>query len=315
MTPPESTCWECHGTGTSLGDPIEVGAARKVQVKMQRPEPLMMSTAKSNIGHLEGGAAMAGMVKCVLQVSCSGCFSSLHVRQLNAHLEYEAFEAFFETELSSFKYLQGHSQVTSLGFGGSNGHAVFWGRKFLGEDVDFNQQIRRRLAKMSPPEVRVLGDDPGEWETDGPDHAAQPGDTFRIEINAIDPLDAPIRWVKKTDALEDMEEDDEDVFYSVMGNFNEWEEDRMAPGIVPGQHVSTIMVPSDGHVEFRFLKDGDVDKVICPSEQRCTRKSGEIWGPSAGLNNNWFVRAEPDSELQVELICLKGRYSVVWFKV
>merc|ERR1719413_171033 len=59
MTPPESTVWECHGTGTSLGDPIEVGAVRKVQIKMPRIEPLMIATSKSNIGHLEGGAAMA----------------------------------------------------------------------------------------------------------------------------------------------------------------------------------------------------------------------------------------------------------------
>merc|ERR1719486_236463 len=53
MTPPESTVWECHGTGTSLGDPIEVGAVRKVQIKVARSEPLMVSTSKSNIGHLE----------------------------------------------------------------------------------------------------------------------------------------------------------------------------------------------------------------------------------------------------------------------
>merc|ERR1719487_3241400 len=48
MTPPESTVWECHGTGTSLGDPIEVGAVRKVQIKMKRLEPLMIASSKSN---------------------------------------------------------------------------------------------------------------------------------------------------------------------------------------------------------------------------------------------------------------------------
>merc|ERR1712060_174147 len=78
MTPPESTVWECHGTGTSLGDPIEVGAVRKIQIKVQRPEPLMMSTSKSNIGHLEGGAAMAGMVKCIQQVMNCESLCSLH---------------------------------------------------------------------------------------------------------------------------------------------------------------------------------------------------------------------------------------------
>merc|ERR1712146_30692 len=96
--------WECHGTGTSLGDPIEVGAVRKTQIKVERTEPLMLSTSKSNIGHLEGGAAMAGMVKCIQQLKTCGCFTSLHVSQLNPHLEHAAFDAFFETELSHFSY-------------------------------------------------------------------------------------------------------------------------------------------------------------------------------------------------------------------
>merc|ERR1712060_105337 len=68
MTPPESTVWECHGTGTSLGDPIEVGAVRKVQIKMPRVEPLMIATSKSNIGHCEGSAAITAMCKCVVTV-------------------------------------------------------------------------------------------------------------------------------------------------------------------------------------------------------------------------------------------------------
>merc|ERR1711933_661122 len=73
MTAPESTVWECHGTGTSLGDPIEVGAVRKVQIKMPRPEPLMISTSKSNIGHLEGSAAIVAMCKCVMVVVMTKC--------------------------------------------------------------------------------------------------------------------------------------------------------------------------------------------------------------------------------------------------
>merc|ERR1719384_1933931 len=86
MTPPESTVWECHGTGTSLGDPIEVGAVRKIQIKMNRQEPLMIVSNKTNIGHLEGGAAMAVMVKCILQSKMARCLPTLHLRTLNAHL-------------------------------------------------------------------------------------------------------------------------------------------------------------------------------------------------------------------------------------
>merc|ERR1719282_1151221 len=189
MTPPESTAWECHGTGTSLGDPIEVGAVRKIQIKMQRPEPLMISTAKSNIGHLEGGAAMAGMIKCVLQASHGTCLSTLHVRQLNAHLEHAAFEAFFETEATKFKYNQGHCQVSSLGFGGSNGHAIFWAKKNIGVPLDDKDAVISRIKAMSAPAVTVIGDDPSEWEWDGPDLDSKPGEKYRIFMSSADAPD------------------------------------------------------------------------------------------------------------------------------
>merc|ERR1719145_228528 len=82
MTPPESTVWECHGTGTSLGDPIEVGAVRKVQIKMPRLEPLMISTSKSNIGHLEGSAAAVAMNKCIMTVIMTKCAPTIHFKTL-----------------------------------------------------------------------------------------------------------------------------------------------------------------------------------------------------------------------------------------
>merc|ERR1719282_2122477 len=136
MTPPESTVWECHGTGTSLGDPIEVGAVRKVQIRMQRLEPLMLTSNKTNIGHLEGGAAMGAICKCVIQCKYCKCCPTLHLRTLNPHLEHAAFDAIFQTEGACYTYLQGHSQVSSFGFGGSNGHGVFWGETETGLDIN-----------------------------------------------------------------------------------------------------------------------------------------------------------------------------------
>merc|ERR1719171_530260 len=98
MSPPESTGWECHGTGTSLGDPIEVGAIRKTQIKFDRESPLQIGTAKSNTGHLEGGAAIAGICKSIIAASRAHAFPTLHCRQLNPHLEAAAFTAFFSVE-------------------------------------------------------------------------------------------------------------------------------------------------------------------------------------------------------------------------
>lgn len=274
----------------------------------------MISTAKSNIGHLEGGAAMAGMVKCIKQLQATCCCVTLHDAQLNPHLESAAFEAFFSTEMAPFHYEQGHCQVTSLGFGGSNGHAIFWGKK-SGQDADPMVLLQKRIAKMAPPEVRVVGDNPDEWETDGPNQDPTPGVKYKIEINSFDPVDAPQKWVRDEAGDEAEADDDEDVFYSITGSFNGWEEDRMAPGNVSGQHTTLVTVPSSGTVEFRFLKDGDVDMVVGPATPQCTKKTAPIIGPEKGLTNSWVARASAGSELQVELMRVKGSYSVVWFAV
>jgi len=312
MTPPESTCWECHGTGTSLGDPIEVGAVRKVQRKLPRPEPLMMSTNKSNLGHLEGGAAMAAMVKCVLGVKHSQCLASLHVRQLNPHLEHSVFDAFFETERSCFAYDRGHCQISSFGFGGTNGHCIFWGKSVVGKS-DLESLVLKRIAKMSPAEIRPIGTNPDNWDSDLPDADIKPGDQYSIIMRPDDPMDEPIKWVKISN--EDKVQGQKDEFYTITGSFNSWQQDSMLPGPVPGQHTIVVPIPADGTLEFRFLKNGDEKQVLAPSVDKCSSKIAPFKGPGEGLSNCWSVRAQPNSRMQIELMYLKGMYSLMWMTV
>jgi acyl transferase domain-containing protein len=56
---------ETHGTGTELGDPIETGALRSVLRRDGDRDPVRLGTVKTNVGHLEGGAGMAGLSKLV----------------------------------------------------------------------------------------------------------------------------------------------------------------------------------------------------------------------------------------------------------
>mmetsp|Transcript_126995 Transcript_126995/g.284038 ORF Transcript_126995/g.284038 Transcript_126995/m.284038 type:complete len:940 (-) Transcript_126995:62-2881(-) len=311
MSPIESTSWECHGTGTSLGDPIEVGAVRKVMIKYNRENPLMMTTSKSNIGHLEGGAGMAAMVKCVQMVKHCHCLPTLHLGQLNPHLEHNVFDSVFETEGNGFPFKQGHAQVSSFGFGGSNGHVIYWGRSQT-DKMDVKDLIMKRLRKMAPPEVRPIGDDPSEWESDLPDDVNKPGDIYHLIINDQDPVDAPIKWVKTEAADED---EDDESFYDITGNFNGWESDRMSPGEAIGQFQTTATVPSNGMLEFRFLRDGDSEEVLAPEVANCTRKTAPIIGPKSGLTTSWVIKADPDTEFQIELCVIKGRRGVLWFKI
>merc|ERR1711920_50533 len=253
------------------------------------------------------------MVASVITVQHITAGTALHLNQLNPHLEHSVFDAFFESELNKFPFEQGHCHISSFGFGGSNGHAIFWGQSVSTVHGSTPELIMKKISKMAPPEVRPVGDDPDEWESDLFEADMKPGDKYVITMKSDDPKDIPLKWVKKESAADEEEEDDDDVAYCITGNFNSWEDDRMMPGDAKGQHMVTVIVPEDGVMEFRFLKDGDTDLVIGPEKPQCTKKTAKVIGPKAGLTNSWLVKAEPDTEIQVELMALKGKYSVLWF--
>ena len=82
---------EAHGTGTSLGDPVEFGAIQEVllarkngsSVTVENEQPLIIGAVKSNIGHLEGAAGLAGILKAVLSLKNGQVPRSLHNEALN----------------------------------------------------------------------------------------------------------------------------------------------------------------------------------------------------------------------------------------
>merc|ERR1719433_703367 len=152
---------------------------------------------------------------------------------------------------------------------------------------------------MQPPEVRVLGDNPDDWDAELPQADVKPGDIYKIYFSSDDKSTTALRWVKDEEASRPPDEDEEAI-YCITGNFNGWEDDRMAPGDVPGQHVTTAAIPSEGVLEFRFLKDGDFAKTVCPEEPNASRRSAPVAGPEAGLKNCWAVRGEPESDIQIE---------------
>jgi malonyl CoA-acyl carrier protein transacylase len=118
---------EAHGTGTSLGDPIEVKALGAVFSKSHSPEyPLMIGSLKTNMGHLEAAAGIAGLIKVVLQLQYQEIVPHLHLKEPNPHINWDELPVSVPTQLTpwsvdSQKRIGG---VSSFGFSGTNAHVV-----------------------------------------------------------------------------------------------------------------------------------------------------------------------------------------------
>lgn len=315
ITPPESCVWSCHGTGTSLGDPIEVGALRKVHNKVERPTTLLINTNKTHTGHLEGGAAMTSLLAACFQVKSSCAIPVLHFRCINPHMGPSVNDV-FNSEVNSYNYTQGNVHVSSFGFGGTNAHAILWGEHV--QDVPNMQGLfQKRLWKMSPPEVRVNGRDPALWEWDGPDQKIIPGDKYNVEMNPDDAPNASQKWFKEECGKEP--DEGEDDYYCITGPFNEWDSERMEDGPVLGLRVTTVRIPQSGSIQFRFLKNGREDEVIYPDSEKSV-KLAPILGPSkqeffGREGNTWFAEGKPGSLMQISFFACRNKRSVMWMPI
>ncbi|TQE16284.1 hypothetical protein SipoB123_41850 [Streptomyces ipomoeae] len=121
---------EAHGTGTPLGDPIEVGAAAEV-LCADRPEgrSLRLGAVKSNIGHLEAAAGIAGLIKTVLVLRHGRIPANLHLREPNPRLGVERLPVILPRRPEPWP-ADGTPRiagVSSFGFSGTNAHVVLEG--------------------------------------------------------------------------------------------------------------------------------------------------------------------------------------------
>ncbi|CAE7236638.1 ppsA, partial [Symbiodinium microadriaticum] len=120
-SPSEVSLVECHGTGTALGDPIEVDALKTV---LGNDSPVALGAAKTNIAHLEGSAGIAGLLKSVHMLEKRQVPSNLHFQSLNPHIDLEDFQAQIPLELYRLPGGTVVSGLSSFGFGGTNAHVT-----------------------------------------------------------------------------------------------------------------------------------------------------------------------------------------------
>ncbi|MBK9266370.1 MAG: thioester reductase domain-containing protein [Polyangiaceae bacterium] len=118
---------EAHGTGTPLGDPMEAKALGAV-FGAARPasRPLLVGSAKTNIGHLEGAAGTVGLIKVILSLKHRQIAPNLHFETANAHIPLDALRLDVPTSLREFPLPDRRlvAGVSSFGLGGTNAHVV-----------------------------------------------------------------------------------------------------------------------------------------------------------------------------------------------
>jgi acyl transferase domain-containing protein len=127
VLPSQVTYVETHGTGTSLGDPIEVEALSEV-VGRPRPSgpPCAIGSIKTNLGHLGAAAGVAGLIKVVLSLQHRTIPRLLHFRELNPNISLDDTALVIPTEKLSWPTADGRriAGVSAFGWSGTNVHLV-----------------------------------------------------------------------------------------------------------------------------------------------------------------------------------------------
>jgi acyl transferase domain-containing protein/NADPH:quinone reductase-like Zn-dependent oxidoreductase/acyl carrier protein/SAM-dependent methyltransferase len=118
---------EAHGTGTAVGDPIEAHAlAEALCADRPASAPLIIGSVKTNLGHLETAAGVAGLVKAVLVLKRRQIPANLHFETPNPHIDFEGLKLRVNAVLEPFPETTGTRMagVNSFGFGGANAHVI-----------------------------------------------------------------------------------------------------------------------------------------------------------------------------------------------
>ena len=148
VKPEEISYIESHGTGTSLGDPIEVNSLKAVLRSQNEENTCYLGSVKTNIGHLEAAAGIAGLIKTLLCLQHESIPPNLHFQQLNPHIDLENTAIAIPTKLQPWN---NNSQsrlagVSSFGFGGTNAHVIVGNAKIATKE---NRQEDRNLHLLT----------------------------------------------------------------------------------------------------------------------------------------------------------------------
>ena len=125
ISPHDVQYLEAHGTGTELGDPIELQAAAAALAPDRNGSgPLLVGSVKTNIGHLEAAAGMAGLIKVLLAIQNDCIPGQLNFETPNPHIPWDRMDVRVLTGVTEWPGDQRVAGVSAFGMSGTNAHAI-----------------------------------------------------------------------------------------------------------------------------------------------------------------------------------------------
>ncbi|MFT7558315.1 MAG: polyketide synthase PksN [Flavobacteriales bacterium] len=142
---------ETHGTGTPLGDPIELAGLNKALASRKSELPCSIGSVKSNIGHCESAAGIAALTKVLLQLKHKQLVPSLHSKTLNNNCDFSNGNLRVQQELSDWAVEDESPRlagVSSFGAGGANAHLIVEEFRPINEFINLKSLPDKRIVPI-----------------------------------------------------------------------------------------------------------------------------------------------------------------------
>ncbi|HEX2925512.1 MAG TPA: SDR family NAD(P)-dependent oxidoreductase [Ruminiclostridium sp.] len=170
---------EAHGTGTSLGDPIEIKALAEVFGNSHTGKKCPIGSVKSNIGHLESAAGIAALTKVILMLKNKTLVKSLHSETLNPYIDFDNVPFYMQQNLEKWeqtdKSIPLRAGISSFGAGGANAHILVEGYDdvILSNKIEHSKKQAVVISARNPASVKAYAGKLAEFllkETQSPDY-------------------------------------------------------------------------------------------------------------------------------------------------